>query len=119
MRVLPLDNNRKRCKSNAFAPADIISISDVFTSSHSIKACMSIWRPPKQLNSASCVRDDGVAAETCIDFEIPHTSSKEILAWFFGGIAFVGFIYEMITLTNPEGSRMAVSTLSISPSAHL
>jgi len=56
-----------------------------------------------------------VAAETCIDFEIPHTSSKEILAWFFGGIAFVTFIYEMINLSDPEGSRMAVSVYPVVP----
>ena len=45
--------------------------------------------PTRQLNEDhELIWDDGVAAETCIDFDAPHISQGEGAQWWFAGMGF-------------------------------
>mmetsp|Transcript_82991 Transcript_82991/g.234410 ORF Transcript_82991/g.234410 Transcript_82991/m.234410 type:complete len:156 (+) Transcript_82991:59-526(+) len=44
--------------------------------------------------------DDGVAAETTLDFDAPHISKWEGLAWWFGGFGFFFGVYTFATVTD-------------------
>lgn len=52
--------------------------------------------------------DDGVAAETCLDFDAPFISRTEGLKMFLGGFLFFASIFGFASLTGPEGQRQAV-----------
>lgn len=52
--------------------------------------------------------DDGVAPETCIDFDAPHVSSYSALLWLAGGLGFFGGLGYMVSLTDPVGKNPAL-----------
>ncbi|CAM9694847.1 unnamed protein product, partial [Scytosiphon promiscuus] len=52
--------------------------------------------------------DDGVAPETTIDFDAPHISKYEGLAWWGGGLAFFATVLGLVSLSDPESKREAV-----------
>lgn len=54
------------------------------------------------------VWDDGVAPETTIDFDAPHMSSAEALAWWGGGLAFFAAVFGLVSLSDPESKREAL-----------
>ena len=45
------------------------------------------------------VWNDGVAPETCIDFDAPHVDKYTGLLWFMGGIAFFYVSYKVTELS--------------------
>ncbi|KAJ8602074.1 hypothetical protein CTAYLR_001612 [Chrysophaeum taylorii] len=49
--------------------------------------------------------DDGVAAEPCLDFDAPHISKEEGLAWFLGGLGFFFSFYQLIKFSDPPGKN--------------
>lgn len=49
------------------------------------------------------VWDDGVAAETCIDFDATHVSSGVGLQWWFGGFGFFCTLATLISFYSPKG----------------
>ena len=53
------------------------------------------------------VWDDGVAPETCIDFDAPHMSSSGALMWLAGGMGFFGGIGYLAYLSDPAGRNPA------------
>eukprot|EP00613_Pedinella_sp_CCMP2098_P012117 CAMPEP_0171648306 /NCGR_PEP_ID=MMETSP0990-20121206/36030_1 /TAXON_ID=483369 /ORGANISM="non described non described, Strain CCMP2098" /LENGTH=137 /DNA_ID=CAMNT_0012225809 /DNA_START=22 /DNA_END=435 /DNA_ORIENTATION=+ len=53
--------------------------------------------------------DDGVAAETCLDFDAVHISSSEGLKWWIGGFAFFFSIFTVAGFTNPAAQNPAVA----------
>mmetsp|Transcript_10471 Transcript_10471/g.24337 ORF Transcript_10471/g.24337 Transcript_10471/m.24337 type:complete len:145 (+) Transcript_10471:44-478(+) len=61
--------------------------------------------------------DDGVAAETALDFDAQHISKIEGLKMFLGGFAFFFTLFVGASLTDPEGQRQAVPRCS--PGAEL
>ena len=68
-----------------------------------------IRRPPESQplpEEHELLWDDGVAPELCLDFEMPHQSPYESLAWFSCGIgAFVlygFFVWGVLAPMNPE-----------------
>merc|ERR1712137_300404 len=76
---------------------------------------------PKQdlLEEDELIWNDGVAPEACLDFDAPHVSSYEALAWWFGGIMLVYLTYRSMGLMDlhswkktaprelPESTRLA------------
>lgn len=54
------------------------------------------------------VWDDGVAPEVTIDFDAPHISMAEGLAWWGGGFAFFAAVFGLVTVSDPESKREAV-----------
>ena len=52
--------------------------------------------------------DDGVAPETCIDFDAPHVSSAKALMWLMGGLGFFGGLGFLVSRTDPAGRNPAV-----------
>ena len=46
--------------------------------------------------NSDCVWDDGVAPELALDFDAPHISSREGLAYWFGGLGFFAVLYQTI-----------------------
>jgi len=54
------------------------------------------------------VWDDGVAPETCIDFDAQHISSGEALLWLLGGFGFFGALGTVAYLSDPAGSNPAL-----------
>ena len=61
--------------------------------------------------------DDTVAPETCIDFDAPHVSTKEVLVMFFGAFAFFGTLYSLIALGDPVASNPVALRATVIPSA--
>ena len=59
--------------------------------------------------------DDGVAAETCLDFDAPHMSSAEGLGWFLGGFLFFYSVFSFASVTGPESQKLAVSQCLCGP----
>lgn len=55
--------------------------------------------------SDELVWDDGVAPETCLDFDAEHVSTGTAFAWLLGGFAFFGLLYGYQTLKDPENMR--------------
>ena len=51
------------------------------------------------------VWDDTVAPETCIDFDAPHVSTKDVLLSFFAAFGFFGAVLTLVTLSDPVGSN--------------
>eukprot|EP00617_Octactis_speculum_P004548 CAMPEP_0185774868 /NCGR_PEP_ID=MMETSP1174-20130828/80270_1 /TAXON_ID=35687 /ORGANISM="Dictyocha speculum, Strain CCMP1381" /LENGTH=155 /DNA_ID=CAMNT_0028462251 /DNA_START=42 /DNA_END=509 /DNA_ORIENTATION=+ len=51
------------------------------------------------------VWDDGVAAETCIDFDAPHISSSEGFAWWIGGFLFFLGVGTVALLRDPDAQN--------------
>ena len=57
--------------------------------------------------------DDGVAPETCIDFDASFVSSSEIFSMFFGAFGLVGLVFGFCQVVdslhvNPVAPRSAV-----------
>lgn len=49
--------------------------------------------PSRPLNEEhELIWDDGVAPETCIDFDAPHMSKNEGLQWWLSGFGFFGIL---------------------------
>mmetsp|Transcript_116022 Transcript_116022/g.322571 ORF Transcript_116022/g.322571 Transcript_116022/m.322571 type:complete len:146 (+) Transcript_116022:123-560(+) len=48
---------------------------------------------------------DGVAPEGALDFDAPHMSTAEGVAWWLGGFGFFFTLYQLVKATNPEGKR--------------
>lgn len=61
--------------------------------------------------------DDTVAPETTIDFDAPHVSSSEVLTMFFGAFAFLGTLYALVSLGDPEGSNPVAPRATVIPPA--
>lgn len=61
------------------------------------------------------VWNDGVAAETCLDFDAPHLSRWEGLAWWAGGLAFFASFLGFNYLSDPESKRLAVQRINNLP----
>ena len=61
--------------------------------------------------------DDTVAPETCIDFDAPHVSSREVLTMFFGAFAFFGTLYSLIALGDPVASNPVALRSTVIPAA--
>lgn len=60
------------------------------------------------------VWDDGVAAETCLDFDAAHVENG--LAWWFGGFGFFAGLATLISFYNPKGcNRVTPRTGLIDP----
>lgn len=53
------------------------------------------------------VWNDGVAPETCLDFEAPHLSAGQGLAWWAGGLAFFASFLMFNRASDPESKRSA------------
>jgi hypothetical protein len=51
------------------------------------------------------VWDDGVAPETCLDFDAAHVSGGETWAALLGGFAFFGMLYTYQKMKDPEAMR--------------
>ena len=47
------------------------------------------------------VWDDGVAPESCIDFDAPHLSQGHGIKWLAGGLSFFGVLLGAMALKNP------------------
>ena len=58
------------------------------------------------------VWNDGVAPETCIDFDAPHINSYEALAWWFGGIMMVYLTYKTFGLFDKHSWKKTVRALA-------
>ncbi|CAN0111296.1 unnamed protein product, partial [Discosporangium mesarthrocarpum] len=54
------------------------------------------------------VWDDGVAPETCIDFDAPHLSTGEALSWLAMGFGFFATLFGLVSLSDPDSKRVAV-----------
>ena len=67
-----------------------------------------VKRAPQLNENHELVWDDGVAPETCVDFDAPHVSSAEAFAWWSGGLAFFAAVFGLVTLSDPESKREAV-----------
>ena len=68
--------------------------------------------------------NDGVAPETAIDFDAPHMSPRQVLAWWLGGFAFFAGVYQFAKSTNHPAKKPSVRekesdpfTCSASPSS--
>ena len=48
--------------------------------------------------------DDGVAPETCIDFDAAHISTKEVFGTVFAAFAAIFGLYAIIAISDPVGS---------------
>mmetsp|Transcript_23767 Transcript_23767/g.31061 ORF Transcript_23767/g.31061 Transcript_23767/m.31061 type:complete len:140 (+) Transcript_23767:45-464(+) len=49
------------------------------------------------------VWDDGVAAETCLDFDTPDVPSHVALAWLAGGFGFFATVGTLVSFSDPAG----------------
>ncbi|CAM9455833.1 unnamed protein product [Choristocarpus tenellus] len=65
--------------------------------------------PSSMLNeNHELVWNDGVAPETCIDFDAPHVSTAEALGHMLMGAGLFATIFGLVTLSDPESKRIAV-----------
>eukprot|EP00594_Rhizosolenia_setigera_P013955 CAMPEP_0178960410 /NCGR_PEP_ID=MMETSP0789-20121207/12950_1 /TAXON_ID=3005 /ORGANISM="Rhizosolenia setigera, Strain CCMP 1694" /LENGTH=132 /DNA_ID=CAMNT_0020643759 /DNA_START=66 /DNA_END=464 /DNA_ORIENTATION=+ len=55
------------------------------------------------------VWDDGVAPEVTIDYDASHISSRQGLAMWLGGFAFLAGVYNLVKLTDPPSKNPAVN----------
>ena len=55
------------------------------------------------------VWDDGVAPESCIDFDAPHLSKWHGARWLAGGLGFFGVLLGAMALKGPERPAVARS----------
>lgn len=64
------------------------------------------------------VWDDGVAPETCLDFDAPHMSTSTAFAWWAGGLLFFASAFGLVSLSDPESRRVAVPrSVTLPPTA--
>lgn len=63
------------------------------------------------------VWDDSVAPELCLDFDAPHISRLQGLAWWLGGLTFFATFYNIVKLSDPEGRREALQRAATMPPA--
>ena len=61
------------------------------------------------LEEDELIWNDGVAPEACLDFDAPHVSSYEALAWWFGGIMLVYLTYRSMGLMDLHSWKKTVS----------
>ncbi|KAH8091538.1 hypothetical protein JL720_5848 [Aureococcus anophagefferens] len=61
------------------------------------------------------VWDDGVAAETCIDFDATHASPGVGLQWWFGGFGFFCTLATLISFYSPKGCNKVVRRRRLLP----
>jgi len=67
-------------------------------------------RPLLQLHEQNeLVWNDGVAPETCIDFDVPHWSSLQGLVWWLGGLGFFASVYTFASSTSHPSNKISVS----------
>jgi hypothetical protein len=67
-------------------------------------------RPPTESlpEQVELVWDDSVAPETCIDFDAPHVSTKEVLISFFTAFGTIALLFQLIKYLDPEGNSPVV-----------
>lgn len=53
--------------------------------------------------------DDGVAPETCIDFDVPNYSRSEGAQWFGSGLGFFAVLYGLIYFWDAPGRKRTVT----------
>ncbi|KAK8802083.1 hypothetical protein WA158_006478 [Blastocystis sp. Blastoise] len=62
--------------------------------------------PTRSLPSGNeLIWDDGVAPETCIDFDVPQVSTGRALRWWLGGLSMFALLAFAIKLYNPKGMK--------------
>ena len=61
------------------------------------------------------VWDDGVAPETCIDFDAPHISTQEVLLTMLAAFGFFGTLYTLIAWSDPVGSNPVAPRATVIP----
>lgn len=61
------------------------------------------------------VWDDGVAPETCIDFDAPHVSTQEVLLTFLASFGFFATLYTLVSLSDPVGSNPVAPRSAVIP----
>ena len=49
--------------------------------------------------------DDGVAPETCIDFDVPNFSTGRAIRWWLGGFSLFAILALIIKGYNPQGMK--------------
>ena len=66
--------------------------------------------PSRQLNEDhELIWDDGVAAETCIDFDAPHLSKNEGAQWWFSGMGFFATLGVFMYFWDAPGRKRTVT----------
>jgi hypothetical protein len=66
--------------------------------------------PTRQLNEDhELIWDDGVAAETCIDFDAPHISQGEGAQWWFAGMGFFATLGVFMLFWDAPGRKRTVT----------
>ena len=66
--------------------------------------------PTRQLNEDhELIWDDGVAAETCLDFDAPHVSSSEGAQWWFAGMGFFATLGVFMVFWDAPGRKRTVT----------
>ena len=66
--------------------------------------------PTRQLNEDhELIWDDGVAAETCIDFDAPHLSKNEGAQWWFAGMGFFATLGVFMTVWDAPGRKRTIT----------
>lgn len=69
-----------------------------------------IPHPSQQLlEETELVWNDGVAPELCIDFEAQHIGKTKALGMLLMGFGFFASLAGLVSISNPESTRMAVS----------
>lgn len=61
------------------------------------------------------VWDDGVAPETCIDFDAPHVAIKDILLGFIGVVGSIAGLYNFISFMDPAGNSPVAPRSTVIP----
>jgi hypothetical protein len=72
-------------------------------------------RPPTEMlhEEIELVWDDTVAPETCVDFDAPHVSTRDVLLSFLAGFGFFGLIYLLVAYSDPVGSNPVATRAAI------
>jgi hypothetical protein len=66
--------------------------------------------PTRQLNEDhELIWDDGVAAESCIDFDAPHLSKNEGAQWWFAGMGFFATLGVFLTVWDAPGRKRTIT----------
>uniref|UniRef100_A0A6V1PJS4 Uncharacterized protein n=1 Tax=Heterosigma akashiwo TaxID=2829 RepID=A0A6V1PJS4_HETAK len=61
------------------------------------------------------VWDDGVAAEACLDFDVPEVPSHKGLAWLMGGFGFFGTVMGLVSLSDPAAKCTTAPRSTVLP----
>ena len=56
-----------------------------------------------------------MAPETCIDFDAPHVSTKEVVATFLAAFGFFFGLYSFVSFTDPVGSNPVALRATVIP----